>query len=128
MKKITLWSLLIVLVLVLAACGGGDATGGDTGGDAGGGSSATIEASDTLKWLPANIEATTGEALTINITGGQALEHNFQWADESAVALTLAATEDGAVTRTFDAPGTYDFYCTTPGHKEAGMVGAVTVN
>jgi uncharacterized cupredoxin-like copper-binding protein len=25
------------------------------------------------------------------------------------------------------APGTYDFYCNVPGHKEAGMVGTLTV-
>jgi uncharacterized cupredoxin-like copper-binding protein len=25
------------------------------------------------------------------------------------------------------APGTYDFYCSTPGHKEAGMVGKLIV-
>ena len=25
------------------------------------------------------------------------------------------------------APGTYDFYCNVPGHKEAGMVGTLIV-
>ena len=43
--------------------------------------------------------------------------------------LHVHALSDKQVTVTFTPtdPGTYEFYCTIPGHREAGMVGSLVV-
>jgi nitrite reductase (NO-forming) len=39
-----------------------------------------------------------------------------------------AVDANASVSATFDVtPGVYEFYCSIPGHKEAGMVGTLTV-
>ena len=43
--------------------------------------------------------------------------------------LHVAAGTGGKATLTFtpSKPGTYEYYCSVAGHKEAGMVGILTV-
>ncbi len=55
-----------------------------------------------------------------------ALEHNFT-IDELGIATdTIPGGESTTVT--INAPaGTYEYYCSIPGHREAGMVGTLTV-
>jgi len=51
--------------------------------------------------------------------------HNFS-IDELGISVDIApgATEETLI----NAPaGTYEFYCNVPGHKQAGMVGTLTV-
>ena len=52
-------------------------------------------------------------------------EHNIQL----FATLHVHALGDKQVTVTFTPtdPGTYEFYCTIPGHREAGMVGSLVV-
>jgi len=55
-----------------------------------------------------------------------ALEHNFV-IDELGVA-SETVPGGGSTTVTINAPaGTYEYYCSIPGHREAGMVGTLTV-
>jgi uncharacterized cupredoxin-like copper-binding protein len=54
-----------------------------------------------------------------------AFDHDFT-IDELDVQLLMGANE--TVEGTFEArPGTYTFYCSIPGHREAGMEGTLTV-
>jgi uncharacterized cupredoxin-like copper-binding protein len=53
------------------------------------------------------------------------LPHNFS-IDELGISVDVAAGEEGEATINA-APGTYEFYCNVPGHREAGMVGTLTV-
>jgi uncharacterized cupredoxin-like copper-binding protein len=41
--------------------------------------------------------------------------------------LTVARNKTGRKTLTVDKPGTYEIYCSLPGHKSAGMHGELTV-
>jgi uncharacterized cupredoxin-like copper-binding protein len=134
MKKVTMSALLLVILLMVAACGGGStgSTGGDTGGsEAPAAQNLTVQALTTLKWEPAALTAQAGQPVNITMTSDGALEHNFVWADQADadfLHVDIGETEDGPATRTFDTAGTYEFYCDIPGHREAGMVGALTVN
>jgi uncharacterized cupredoxin-like copper-binding protein len=41
--------------------------------------------------------------------------------------IKLKAGQRGGIVWTFDRPGSFAFACLVPGHKEAGMVGTITV-
>lgn len=71
--------------------------------------------------IPANTDVTVG------LVNHGVLQHNFV-IDELGVATPLFnGGESGSVT--INAPaGEYQYYCSVPGHKEAGMVGTLTVS
>jgi plastocyanin len=81
-----------------------------------------------FKFMPATLSATAGKA-TINFTNQASVEHNFTLASASGAVVGATPTFAGgsktlAVTLT---PGTYKFYCTVPGHRQAGMEGTLVV-
>ena len=97
-----------------------------TKGQAGGGTHAGPIAIDAAisGFTPSEVEATEG-TVTLEITNVDAFDHDFV-IDELDVKQTLPAGK--TTTLTFDAtPGTYTFYCSIPGHREAGMEGTLTV-
>jgi plastocyanin len=67
--------------------------------------------------------------VTIDFTNPAALEHDV--AIESEAGKEIAGSEligEGKTSVSTElAPGTYTFYCTVPGHREAGMEGTLTV-
>ncbi len=106
--------------------GGGTRTGGGgtgTGGGAHGGEA--IELSAAISGFdPAELEATEGE-VAITLTNLDAFPHDFT-IDDLGIKVQLDAS--ATLTETFAAsPGMYPFYCSIPGHREAGMEGTLTV-
>ena len=71
-----------------------------------------------------NVEAGT---VTIKLTNESSLEHNVAVAQGSR-QLGVSPTIKGSETELkVDLPaGTYEFYCTIPGHRAAGMQGTLT--
>jgi plastocyanin len=67
--------------------------------------------------------------VTIDFTNPSALEHDV--AIEGPEGKEIAASQligEGKTSVSTDlAPGNYTFYCTVPGHREAGMEGQLTV-
>lgn len=66
--------------------------------------------------------------VTIDFTNPSALEHDVAIEGEGkeiAGSELIAQSETSVSTEL--APGTYTFYCTVPGHREAGMEGTLTV-
>ena len=45
-----------------------------------------------------------------------------------AMHLALDAGQEGSMRLRVHGPGTYQYYCTVPGHREAGMVGTLTID
>jgi plastocyanin len=67
-------------------------------------------------------------AVTITLTNTAPLEHNVAVAQGSNVLGSTPTFAGGSRTLTLTlAPGTYTFYCTVPGHRQAGMEGTLTV-
>jgi plastocyanin len=67
-------------------------------------------------------------AVTIEMTNMSPLEHNVTVAQGSTV---LGATPTFKGTRSLTLslkPGTYTFYCSVPGHRQAGMEGTLSVS
>ena len=112
--------------------GAEDAEEGEDGeGDEGAGAAQqiTFAAGNELAYNPETATATVGSVnITLDNTG--ALEHNIVWVEEGDPENPFVYTapgESASNTHDFDAPGEYQFYCSIPGHREAGMTGALTI-
>lgn len=74
---------------------------------------------------PDEIEVATGEDVAIVLTSTDIL-HDFTIDELDAhVAADGGETETGGLRA--EEPGRYTFYCTVPGHREAGMEGTLIV-
>jgi plastocyanin len=145
MKKLAVAFALILASLALVACGsssssssestGSETTsessagGGEAEGKSAGASALNIEAATS--GLAYNTKSATAKAgkVTVDFTNPQPLTHDVAIEDSSG--KTIGQTEliaEGNDSTVVDLkPGTYTFYCTVPGHREAGMEGTLTV-
>jgi len=110
-----------------AAAGGGEEEGGAAEG---GGSTVELEAGPDSGLAYTTDEATAKAGkVTIDFVNAQSIAHDV--AIESPDGEQIGKTEvitDGEDSTTVELePGEYTFYCTVPGHREAGMEGALTV-
>jgi plastocyanin len=132
-----------VAALGLAACGGGDDNNDTTaaatapantatagGGAAGGGSTVDIStpSGSDLAFDQNDVTAKAG-SVTINFDNKESLQHDVKVEDSSGQELGgTDLVSSGTATATVDLqPGTYTFFCSVPGHREAGMEGTLTV-
>jgi len=106
----------------------------------------TLKARD-IAYDQTKLEVTVGRPVTLRFINDGVLAHDFSIAtigvtnvhDSNAGEhgghagakgdLHTSAEPGSRSTLTFTptTPGTYDFYCTVPGHKEAGMIGQLIV-
>lgn len=67
--------------------------------------------------------------VTITMTNMASLEHNVTIAEGSTVLGATPTFAGGSKTLTLVLkPGTYTFYCSVPGHRQAGMQGTLSVS
>ncbi len=84
-----------------------------------------IEASE-FKYEPTDLAISSAGSSTISLVNKGFVEHDFTIDElEFQIAVVVGETSEGTLTDV--APGSYEFYCTIPGHKAAGMVGTLTV-
>ena len=149
MKKVGALLALVVAAVALVACGGGDDTtgttegstepapaaggGADGGAEAGGGGESVVQieavSGSGLEFTEKEVTAKPGE-LTIEFTNPQSISHDV--AVEDSGGQTIGKTELVSGTKTTETignlkAGEYTFYCSVPGHREAGMEGTLTV-
>jgi plastocyanin len=145
MKKVAVAFALVLASLALVACGSSSDDSSSTGaettesqtetgaGNAEGGTAASaaldIEAASSgLAYSSDSASAKAGK-VTLNFTNSQPLAHDVAIEDSSG--KTIGKTEvitEGSDSATVNLkPGEYTFYCTVPGHREAGMEGTLTV-
>jgi uncharacterized cupredoxin-like copper-binding protein len=154
MKKVAALLALALTSFALVACGGDDdsdtttTTGGEatngaaTGGNAnaggkeegggGGGAASTLafEADPGGDFAYTTTSASTEAGqVTLEFDNPQAVTHDV--AIEDSAGEEVGATEliaDGSDSTTVELePGEYTFFCSVPGHREAGMEGTLTV-
>ncbi len=80
-----------------------------------------------LKFTAANLSAKAGR-VTISFANASPLEHNMTIAQGTKALGATPTFKGGSKTLTLNLkPGTYKFFCTVPGHREAGMEGTLDV-
>ena len=132
MRRIEL-TVLVLSAVALMACGaptGGAAKATGGGGAAGGSQSVTVKSTDQMRFDPAalTVRANSPVSLTLD-NSGAALIHDFTIDNLGGQRVHIVAQPNSRGTGQFTAPaGTYQFYCAQPGHREAGMVGTLTVS
>jgi len=91
------------------------------------GKTQSVDVSGTIAggFDPGLIKVAEG-AVEINLENPEAMVHDWT-VDE--LDVQIVADPNGQASGTFDAtPGTYVFYCSIPGHREAGMEGKLIVS
>jgi plastocyanin len=84
--------------------------------------------SGQLSYNTKQLAAKTGK-VTITMTNMSPLEHNVTVAKGGTVLGATPTFQGGIKTLTLNLkPGTYTFYCSVPGHRQAGMEGTLTVS
>lgn len=147
MKKFAALFALLLAALALVACGGGSDTTSEEsapapettkeaesekeaeGGKAG---AATVDfEADPSGNLAFTTDEATGKAgkVTVNFTNQSAVPHDVALEDEAGetIAQTETVAEGTDSTTAELKPGKYTFYCSVPGHRQAGMEGTLTV-
>ncbi len=146
MRKLAALLALALASVALAACGSssntttttteggetnaGAAEGGEKSGGGGGGSTVELEAdpSGGLAYTTTEVDAQSGK-VTVDFTNPQGLTHDVAIENENGeeVGKTELIAESATSTTVELGPGTYTYYCTVPGHREAGMEGTLVV-
>jgi plastocyanin len=122
-------ALLFAMAVALAACGGGGGDGGAKGYvEPKGASTETISIdAQNFSFTPDKITAKPGVA-TIALTAKSGI-HDLVF-DGAYSGFRLEA-DSGSGTQKLKIdlkPGKYTFYCSYPGHRQAGMEGTLTVS
>ncbi len=102
----------------------GDATAADAAGEDAVAADVTVVSYD-IYFEPTEFTIASGETVTVSLPNEGAAPHNFA-IDELDISVDLAPGETKSVDINAE-PGVYEYYCNVPGHREAGMVGTLTV-
>jgi plastocyanin len=155
MKKLVALLVLVLAAVALVACGSSSSSsnstssestettatsgGGESSGaaapesesESGGGSSTLKIAAQSGTELSYTSKTATAKAgkVKLEFENPQELQHDVAIEDSSG--KTIGKTElvsGGTASTTVELkPGTYHYFCTVPGHREAGMEGTLTV-
>jgi plastocyanin len=133
-------SAIVAASLLVVACGGGGSstsaatptTPAATPASPGATSSPSnlsLGAKDNQLLFTTNKLTARSGKVTIAFTNNSSLQHNFTLVNSANTVLGKTPTFAGGSKR-FSAtlkPGTYTYYCSVPGHRQAGMQGTLTV-
>ena len=74
------------------------------------------------------LSANVGDTVKITLTSGDGIEHDISFPDFDATSEHVVG-QGASVTLSFtvDKGGEFDYFCTIPGHREAGMEGKFSV-
>jgi plastocyanin len=140
-KLLTVIAALALAAFGLTACGGGDdetssapatTTSSTTpaGGAGGGGGTIKFAAdpSGALAYAQTQVSGPAGSD-TIDFTNDSSTPHDVTIEDSGGNQVAQTDTISGDTTdATADLqPGTYTFFCSVDGHREAGMEGTLTI-
>ena len=89
----------------------------------------TLTGTDDFRFNPSTITLKAGQPLQVTFQNSGEILHDFTVQQGLARPITILEDggKSGTATVTYDKPGTYKFFCSQPGHDQAGMHGTITV-
>jgi plastocyanin len=131
---IAISAVLVVAAAATAVITSGGSTKAEASGTAGAPPAAATSSAlaanpgGLLSYDTKQLSAKAGK-VTITMTNMSPVEHNVTIAQGSAVLGATPTFQGGMRTLTLTLkPGVYTFYCSVPGHRQAGMEGTLTVS
>ena len=144
MRRLLLLPTCLVLVAaLLSGCGGDDDAATDAGGEATsderhahgddtGANSAVVDGArvvqveaTSFEFDPASITVEVGEDIAVELTASD-IRHDFVIDELDAhVVADAGKTAEGGLRA--EEPGSFTYYCSVAGHREAGMEGTLVV-
>jgi len=122
-KALALMAAVAVLTMALAACGGSSTPSGGSSGS-------TVSVTETeFKIAPNTFTAPAGK-VTFSIKNAGTVQHDITVTVNGKAESSPLADPGKTITWTTPdslAAGTYQVYCSVPGHKESGMTATLTV-
>ncbi len=129
-------SVVAILLLSVSACGGlqgpmgpgmhgRSAASGDVAAPLPGVPERLIRAGD-FWFLPETFTVAVDETVNLVVRNEGRVYHDLT-IDALDVTLSIDSGESASGSIRFPTPGTYPFYCSVPGHAEAGMRGDIVV-
>jgi plastocyanin len=114
--------------LVKPKQGGGKGAAGQQSATKGPGGTVKLSADPTqIAYTTKSLSSKPGK-VTIDFTNPSALQHDVAIAQGSKqIAVSKLITQSSTSVSADLAPGKYVFFCTVPGHRQAGMEGTLTV-
>ncbi len=117
----------LAAAVVTGGCGGGadDETSSAGSAEAPAGEKIAVVGKE-FSYDPAAVTLKAGQPFTIVLKNTGSIEHDIT-VDDAKFKLTVPGNNTGEKALKVEKPGTYQFYCSLPGHKSAGMKGELTV-
>lgn len=115
---------ITLAALVATACGGGGS--GDGSADASAGPADIKVTAKEYRFEPADLVVDAGKPYVVEVENIGSIPHDLT-VRKGDFKLTVSRNKTARKTLTVDQPGTYEIYCSLPGHKSAGMHGELTV-
>jgi plastocyanin len=122
-----LFAVAATLALFLAGCGGGDDSGSSYKEPAGPAVSDVKIESGNIFFKPTKVDSTPAGITAITLENQSGL-HDIVIRDVPGFQIEVSGEGDTATEKVDLAKGKYEFYCTIPGHEEAGMKGTLTIS
>lgn len=134
----------LIVATLTGACGGNDGTGDAAKGPSSEAQQRTVALSE-LKFEPAVLTVQVGQPVRLTAKNTGTAEHDLVIAGLPATGVKNAASEHGSAMQsgmimadtkpkrqaeivfTPTTAGTYEIYCSYPGHKDGGMKGTLIV-
>jgi uncharacterized cupredoxin-like copper-binding protein len=85
-----------------------------------------VLSAEETAFVESSLEMRDGEVLGLFVTNRDDIGHTFD-IDSLGIHLDLPARSTTVVAINPTGPGTLEFFCAVPGHREAGMVGTIDV-
>lgn len=127
LRKFVLTVLVVAFSASAVACAGGGQTSKPASradaADKAEKAAASVVKMMEFKYLPGELTLAGGSHITLRNAG--AVEHTLTSTD-LGLDVKVGAGKSSAVTVPAK-PATYEVFCTVPGHKQAGMIGKLTI-
>lgn len=123
--RVIIGTLLVsVLLALVSGCGPAPAPVVVTSTD---GADITVHMGRGFIFNPDQIQIRAGQPVTLWLINVDSIPHTFT-IDELYIDVELGRGDDYDLVLTVEEPGSFEFYCTIPGHRPAGQVGTLLID